>query len=304
MSENISGKGIVQRRTNTNPSIVSIHTTQFVLMVALLVLTGCTHNKTIRPSAPQTSDRTQQQPTHCPFGKPIARKNTNIGLTEFVWHEGYDLLHSADHKTPYWVCESNTSRTLEHHTSRKGMRFTVDPQLHLAHAEPSDYRGSSRLSIDIGHMAPAGDHESSQQDLRDTFYLSNAVPQNAALNRGLWEHIEACARQTTSPNSTTWIITGPVNTATDAPDTAQSIGAGVTIPARLWKIVINENANGEIQAWAVDVPNAQPPADVVVGDFAVSIATIESETGFDLLPSLSIAQQQSLKRTARSSGCN
>ena len=222
----------MQRRTNTHPWIAPTHTTPFALLIVLLVITGCTHNKAIKTLSPDALVRTQQQPTHCPFGRPIARKNTNIGPTESVWHAGFDLLHSTEHKTPYWVCETNTSRTLEHHASRKGMRFTVDPTLQLAHAVPSDYRSSSSLSIDIGHMAPADDHENTTQDLRDTFYLSNAVPQNATLNRGLWERIETCARQTTSPNGTTWIITGPVNTATNAddPSSNQTIGTGATIP--------------------------------------------------------------------------
>lgn len=325
----------MQRQANTNRKVAWSIAAVLAMLIVLLVLANCAHNEAIRtpatnptpagatptnpnppvslrrnnPSTPDASTTDAlaraQQTTHCPFGRPIARKGLHLGLTESVWRKGYDLLHSADHKTPYWVCETDTSLTLEQHVQRKGMRFTADPQLHMAHAEPSDYRGSSRSSIDIGHMAPAGDHEDTQLDLRDTFYLSNAVPQNSTLNRGLWEHIEACARQTTTPNGTTWIITGPTNAASDNNQAAgTTIGAGVVVPSRVWKIVIVKGANGALRVWAVDVPNAQPPPHAATSDFAVSVATIENETGFDLLPNLPTDERQTIELAVHAIVCH
>ena len=322
----------MQRQADTNRKAAWSLAAVLATLILLLVLAYCAHNAAIRTSATNptpagaapttpnaavssensstpdasTTDALAKTPqtTHCPFGRPIPRKELHLGPTESVWRQGYDLLHSADHKTPYWVCESDTSITLEQHVQRKGMRFTADPLLQLAHAEPSDYRGSSRFSIDIGHMAPAGDHEDTQQDLRDTFYLSNAVPQNAALNRGLWEHIEACARQTTTPNGTTWIITGPTNAESDNNHAAgTTIGAGVVIPSRVWKIVIVKDANAALRVWAVDVPNAPPSPGAVMGDFQVSVADIEGETGFDYLPDLPKAQREAIEQTPHAIQC-
>jgi endonuclease G len=316
------------------------HAVVLATAILILTLTGCTHRTTVQPvhTVPnraldaahrptlqhprtdlvdriehlppilQTTATTPDQvhPSHCPFGSPKPRKHEAFGPTEAIWRPGYDLLHSAELKIPYWVCETYTQSTLVQNVTRGSRKFTADPDLHGPHAVPSDYQGSASEHLDIGHMAPAGAHEDNQRDLQDTFYLSNAAPQNAALNRGLWEKIEQCARTTTPAQGTTWVITGPMF-ATDRPVPdipVSTIGAGVVIPTHIWKVVIAEQADGVTRIWAVVTPNQKPPEGWALDDFAVSIATIENETGFDLMPTLPIDQRQVAEQTGHTIGCH
>lgn len=315
------------------------HAVVLAAATLVLTLTGCTHRTTVRPAHTvpnrsldaahrptlqhprtelvnriehlppilQTTAATPDQvhPSHCPFGPPKPRQHEAFGTTEAIWRSGYDLLHSAEQKTPYWVCETYTPSTLAKNVTRGSLRFGTDPDLHGPHAVPSDYQGSASEHLDTGHMAPAGAHEENQRDLQDTFYLSNAAPQNAALNQGLWEKIERCARTTTPAEGTTWVITGPM-IATDRPVPdipVSTIGAGVVIPTHTWKVVIAEQPDGATRVWAVLTPNQKPSAGWAMDDFAVSIADIEEAAGFDLMPNLEPAERPSIEQAVHAVEC-
>lgn len=251
---------------------------------------------TVEDQVAGSSDAERQ--THCAFGRPISRPGIDFGPTETVWREGYDLLHSADLKTPYWVCETYTRSSLEKNYDRGSLKFVADPELQLARAVPTDYVGSSQFTIgsllapiDIGHMAPAESHTRTEQRVIDTFYLSNGVPQNASMNRGLWARVEECARLTTPSRGKSWVISGPMHyTDRDVRDVPVStIGDGVVVPTHTWKIVLSERSNEQFQAWAVVVPNEKPSPGWEYDDFAASIDDIEDATGFDFFPELPTA---------------
>lgn len=68
-------------------------------------------------------------------------------------------------------------------------RFQPDSALPIVFcAEPIDYEHSG---YDRGHMAPAGDFKLSPDVMKTTFLLSNIAPRTLALNRKIWERLEA-----------------------------------------------------------------------------------------------------------------
>jgi endonuclease G len=250
--------------------------------------------------------------TQCPFGEPVPRRGLDFGETERVVRAGYALLHSADLKTPYWVCETYTTRSLQNNVERNNLSFKADPQLRLARALPRDYTGSSQhrtraglFPIDIGHMAPAEAHSSTQSRIEDTFYLSNAVPQHRAMNRGQWVRLEACARTTGPVQGAKWVISGPmIYTERDVEYmTVDTIGDGVVIPTHTWKILVYRTPAGEVRSWAAVMPNKVLPENSQLGDFVVSIDAIEDATGFDFLPDLSVAEQRRLESGVQPIAC-
>ena len=249
---------------------------------------------------------------HCPFGDPVPRRGLDFGATERVVRAGYALLHSADLKTPYWVCEAYTTTSLRSNVERGSLSFKADPALRLARAVPRDYAGSSRhhtraglFPVDIGHMAPAEAHSSSEARMADTFYLSNAVPQHRAMNRGQWARLEACARTTGPVRGTKWVISGPmIYTERDVPFvTVDTIGDGVVIPTHTWKILVYRTPANALRAWAVVMPNRALPENAQLDDFVASIDAIEDATGFDFLPDLDSREQASLERARHPIPC-
>lgn len=265
------------------------------------------------PPPPAADDRTASATTsHCPFGEPVPRRGLDFGVTERVVRAGYALLHSADLKTPYWVCETYTTRSLQKNVERAGLSFKADPALQQARAVTADYAGSSQhhtraglFPIDIGHMAPAEAHSSSESRIADTFYLSNAVPQHRAMNRGQWARLEACARTTGPVRGAKWVISGPmIYTERDVQFiTVDTLGDGVVIPTHTWKILAYRTPAGELRAWAAVMPNQVLPENSQLDDFVVSIDAIEDATGFDFLPDLETREQAALERLAHPIQC-
>lgn len=263
-------------------------------------------------TAMATTAATSTATTQCPFGEPVPRRGLNFGDTERVVRAGYALLHSADLKTPYWVCETYTTASLRSNVERGSLSFKADPQLRLARAVSRDYAGSSQhrtragpFPIDIGHMAPAEAHSSSASRMQDTFYLSNAVPQHRSMNRGQWARLEACARTTGPVRGAKWVISGPmVYTERDvAFVTVDTIGDGVVIPTHTWKILVYRTPADELRAWAAVMPNEVLPENAQLDDFATSIDAIEDATGFDFLPRLDAAEQRRLEGTVQPIPC-
>lgn len=87
---------------------------------------------------------------------------------------------------------------------------------------------------DRGHMVAAEDAATDQQ-MYDTFYLTNVVPQDPTLNRGKWKQTEARVRAAAvhSP-ATTWIVTVPVYNVRPA-----LMAERIPVPAGMWKMSIN-----------------------------------------------------------------
>ena len=291
-------------------------------ILILLLLSGCATTAgrgTSTPTPPATvgaADSARQllapDDPQCPMGTPQPHPGIPLGPTQRIDRQGYALLHSADTRTPYWVCERYTAQSLRSLHDRKGLRFSADPLLSGPRAVPSDYTGSSKhrtrageFPIDIGHMAPAESHSSTAQRLADTFYLSNAVPQHRAMNRGQWARLEACARTAAAAHGHAWVISGPM--MANGPDgraaPVETIGNGVVIPTHTWKILVYRTASLELRAWAVIMPNRTLPAGSTLEDFAASIDEIEAVTGFDFLPQLTPVEQRRLESVRYSIVC-
>ncbi|MFZ2949800.1 MAG: DNA/RNA non-specific endonuclease [Desulfuromonadaceae bacterium] len=194
-------------------------------------------------------------------------------MTRELCNSGYGTLHSGLTRTPLYAGEHLTR---EHLIQGKGLKrqsqFHADDRLpHTERAELNDY---ARSGYDRGHLAPSGDMFDLQSQ-HETFALSNMIPQEPSVNRGVWERIESKVRQIAKARGELFVVTGPLYQGADL----KRIGSRVLVPTAIFKAVF-EPARNEAGAYVVEnTPGAEPQI--------VSIANLNRLTGLDVFPTVS-----------------
>jgi DNA/RNA endonuclease G (NUC1) len=255
---------------------------------------------------------------------------TNEEDNTSVCHDGYITGHNNRTKTPDWVIERLTSDLVKKLHDRPGVKFRADPALEgKARAVPADYEKSGYA---IGHQAPSADFTGREQFMRDTFFFSNAVPQEGiGFNTGVWSGLERLVRTLAEQRSPLFVITGPVyqqrkaiqvtrkadacrNEITLAPLDNQSIcpahnenakakcEAGVAVPAALYKIIYDPRQGGRVNAYLLPNVNHIPLKHSektleYLKRYQVAVSTVEELTGYQFLTALTRRKQMQLKES-------
>lgn len=190
-------------------------------------------------------------------------------------YNGFHVSFNPDHHIPNYVVWQLTKAKAAGKGKRES-QFDVDPNVQGC-ATLEDYR---RSGYDRGHMAPAGDMKWSDLSMTQCHYLTNIVPQNHELNKGVWNAIEQKSREWVEVEDSLIIITGPVLTD----DNLEKIGhSGVTVPRRFFKIILAPNSD-PLMALAFMVDNRDVEHNYEW--YTASIDQIEEATGMDFFSSL------------------
>ncbi|MBI4906004.1 MAG: DNA/RNA non-specific endonuclease [Acidobacteria bacterium] len=191
------------------------------------------------------------------------------------------LCHDSNRKVAAWTAYELTPENLNTPAAPR-RHFRRDPEL-AASASDADYRHSG---FHRSHLVPARDMASSPDALRESYFLSNAVPQLPELNLSAWRRIENDIRKLAAHSDSLYILTG---TLFDC-DTIQRIGPNqVAVPCAIFKIAIA--LSGETKsAYAVILPNHPAAARQTV-----SIREVETRAGLDFLSSLPATEQDILE---------
>lgn len=149
----------------------------------------------------------------------------------------------------------------------------------VARVEPGDY---ARSGYDRGHLAPnfaiATRYGAAAQ--RETFLMSNIIPQKHGLNAGLWKQLEQrIATSYPARFGEVWVIAGPVFGAKPG-----KLRRRVAVPESCYMILLDES-DGRLRATAFLFPQ-DPPEGARLDDFLVSIDELEHRTGLDFLHGL------------------
>ena len=243
---------------------------------------------------------------NCAFGAPRKDPKWTHGPTRYIYRDGYVLEHSSVDKIPNWVCEHVTGNEVSGPLQRPDPEpFAPDPLLAgQPRAELKDYRGSG---YDRGHQAPSGNQTQDARLQAETYYLSNMVPQTAALNQRIWKALEETVRSWAKDKGEVWTVTGPLFYDPDEenPDKADGrisywvIGPNeVAAPTHCYKIVLAKDGNGQYQAIGFVMKNQTEafPKPYHFGDYVKSIDWIEAKTGYDFFPNLDPASEERLER--------
>lgn len=194
-----------------------------------------------------------------------------------VRHGYYDLAFDPVRKTPYWTVYRVDKDRAEDRFSRKGMSFVKDPSLGSDSPDPDDYKGG-RMSdeFDTGHLVPADDMRFDLSALRETFYISNAVPQAKGCNRGVWKRIENRVDALAMDGFHLVVISGPVYLS----DQIDFLKDGrVAVPDALFKIIIDVDGGGIVAFLVPNNGSKGKPAE----DFTVPVELVESVVGLALI---------------------
>ena len=130
---------------------------------------------------------------HCdqfmPYGYPTVMGRAH---TSQLCRIAFYTLHDDQLKVPVYSVELLLPENINGVNPRID-KFKADPDLQaVARAVPGDYVGSG---YDKGHMAPVEDMRKDSAAMLQSFYMSNMVPQDPILNRGVWRSIENQARK-------------------------------------------------------------------------------------------------------------
>ena len=130
-------------------------------------------------------------------------------------------------------------------------------------------------------MAPAADFAWSDQSIRATFLLSNAVPQLQRVNAGAWAQLEAAVRRIAAQSDAVYIFTGPLFDS----EITEVIGANhVAVPSHTYKVILAVQGD-HLAMYAAIVPNSAAAIDPL-DRYTTTDADVERRTGLDFFAAL------------------
>lgn len=223
--------------------------------------------------------------------RPTSRLPLKL-LTYSHFTIGYD--ESA--KNPAWVAYRLSGSITNHGSEKRPSTFATDFGT-AAHVSHHDYSNSG---FDRGHMVPAyalfsrfGD-----EGLKQTFVMSNVIPQYHGLNAGEWEQLETMiagrdghGEGWASTYGAVWVINGPIYDKRPASDQLHN---GTWIPASCFSVVLRQT-EGHWDALAVIMPNEKTVAGPV-GRYLTMVSTINRETSLDLLAGMDEVEKEQVEK--------
>lgn len=247
--------------------------------------------------------------------------------TTFVCHPLFALSHDNVTKTPDWVLEKITKKQISGANSRPQKGFVSEKHVPPHGRAIDDDYPPKAIGFARGHQAPSEDFNVSTAAMKDTFVLSNAVPQNASFNGGVWGQLEDRVRDIAFARGSIHVITGPVRRQGGSADitvTAAASGCaheikiegppialvckannqnsankcvnGVAVPIALYKIVY-DSKNNEIYAFVLPNRVHTPGGtdlSTYLDQFRVTVAAVENLTGLQFFRELPPDKQDHL----------
>jgi endonuclease G len=237
--------------------------------------------------------RSPSRNPHLLLGNPsqAGTGNPNNWLVE---RSQYALSYNRDRGTANWVSWQLNADWLGETERQDNFRQDGSLPKGVYQVTPNDYRDSG---FDRGHLVPSGDRTGSPQDNAATFLMTNIVPQAPEHNRGIWRELEAYSRDLVRVGDLTLVIL-----AGGYGEQAHLANGRVTVPSRLWKIIVvldpSESALTALppnpRVIAVDMPN-RATSDRNWRTYQTTVDRLEVATGYDFFDQLPTALQEVLE---------
>lgn len=156
---------------------------------------------------------------------------------EIISHSAYTLSYNPKTLIANWVAYELTAEETDGPWTRKGLRFMPDPDCKSKQADNNDYRNSG---YSRGHLAPAGDMKWDSVAMLESFYFTNCIPQDEALNNGRWNQLEMKTRALARKYGKIYVVCGPVFLDED---TLRIGHNGVAVPDACFKALLISSSN-------------------------------------------------------------
>ena len=247
------------------------------LIIALLFLFSysCSPSVQVTEEEPATtiSDDEPIDRTFTYAGKPEAETYPNPIIR--LYNEGFVSGYDEVRGTPAWVAY-RVFHMDEYFSNPRPSRFLIDDRTEnrISH---DDYTHSG---YDRGHMAPnfAIVSRFGADAQRETFYMTNIIPQKPSLNRQWWQRLERLiARDYSERYDEVWVLTGPI-----FKETGNWLNDKVKVPTHNYKIIKTEkNGDLHMKAFIVhqEVGSSEPHEP-----YLTSVRSIEELTGLNFNP--------------------
>ena len=191
----------------------------------------------------------------------------------------YEMLMGGSYYPKTW--NRNSWKNTEWH----GDPFQVDPDI------PAEYRTNPNQIYDTqyymsrGHMCPSADRLRSKEVNEQTYYMSNIVPQNSALNEGIWLDMENKLRSWVNSKTTLYVVKG--STMNNANDIMGYNIYGLLIPKYFYMAFILKNSLGYygLAFWTEHHTNKNHSGENLY-NYAITIDELEKRTGIDFFCNL------------------
>ena len=228
--------------------------------------------------------------THLYAGLPLGP--SGAPASRLLANRGYLVGYSDALGVPLWAAYRIADVDPLPSPPERPERFEVD-QRTAARIAPELY---SSTGYDRGHLAPnyaiATRHGAAAQ--RETFLMSNVVPQRHGLNAGLWKRIELeIATRWPARFGEVWVLAGPVFGKAPAVLSRGKGRSAPSVPEACYMIVVDES-EGRARCLAFVFPQ-EPAEGAEPGDFLTSVDEVERRTGLDFFPELPAAVQAALE---------
>jgi len=208
---------------------------------------------------------------HTIHGAPVSSITSG---TQYICHGNYAVHYRYDTKTAEYVVEHLDDADINGDAKRRN-NFREDPLVDdEKEAQLEDYKGHP---YDRGHLSPAADNRADSEQMSESFYLTNMVPQDPGHNRGIWRILEIGVRNTAAAGGDIYVISGTIYD-----EGYKVIGNDLGVPTRIWKVVFDANTGESI---AFLFPNEKlSTKDMPL--YATSVDMVEKETGIDFFPKM------------------
>jgi endonuclease G len=127
--------------------------------------------------------------------------------SQILVRKGYIASYNKDTRCPNWVAWHLTAEHADGTVKRPRNAFHADEDVPEPRAEWYDYK---RTGWARGHICPAGDNKWDEEAMRESFLMTNIVPQNQNLNDGDWAEIEKKCRKWAKEFGDIYIVGGPL----------------------------------------------------------------------------------------------
>lgn len=224
---------------------------------------------------------------------PLCRDLARFGLPSLdirlLCKSRFLVGYSDRAKAPLWTIERLDRSRIPVSTGGETRSFAEDediPQVYRTTLQ--DYIGSG---FDRGHLVAAGNHVDNPKALRETYLLSNIVPQvGAGFNRGIWRLLEEEVRQIGQCTDELLVFTGVHFFKADP--TSTTIGPnGIAVPKAFFKVLYLPTANVAI---AFHAKNESYKSNSV-RELILTVDELEQLSGYNFFRHISNDQEVALE---------
>ena len=209
--------------------------------------------------------------------KPCDRFNLE---TDDIYHrDGYSFSYNELHEQPNWVFYKITPSDITCHDNKAKRKnnFKPDTDVLTGSATLSDYSGSG---YDRGHLKSSADESCDQEQMDETFLMSNMSPQVPSFNRGIWKKLESYVRDIAEESDSVYVYT-----AGELTMELEYIGENhVSIPNYYYK-VIYVFKNGQQTNFAYYLKNEK--SKLPLETFLITVEDVENKVLIDFPDTIS-----------------